>query len=287
MGHGVASETKRRLHGLRVTLYHERLLKALMLIRRDEKMPSRIRHGLLMGITIITFLLISFISSYAETITYFYDDLNRLIRIVYDTGIVIEYTYDEVGNRLMEARQPDTTPPTGTIVIDSGEGFTNSATVTLTLSCYDFNGCSQMQFSNDNVTYSTPEPFASTKVWTLSPGSGVKTVYIKLRDAAGVWSNPFTDTIMACSSSSARIGSTSYATLQAAYNAAGNGDIIKSLDMRLIENLTVNRNIAVTLEGGYDCGYTTNSGGTTAIKGMVTTTAGGGTITIKNFILER
>ena len=181
----------------------------------------------------------------------------------------------------------DTTPPTGTIVIDSGAAFTNSTTVTLTLTCNDENGCSQMQFSNDNITYSAPEPFASTKVWTLSPGSGVKTVYIKFKDAAGVWSDPFTDTISACSSLSARIGSTSYATLQAAYNAAGDGNTIKSLGMRLIENLTVNRNITVTLEGGYDCGFTTNIGGVTFVKGVITTTVGGGKLTIKNFVLEK
>jgi len=144
-----------------------------------------------------------------------------------------------------------------------------------------------MQFSNDNITYSAPEPFASTKVWTLSPGSGVKTVYIKFKDAAGVWSDPFTDTISACSSLSARIGSTSYATLQAAYNAAGDGNTIKSLGMRLIENLTVNRNITVTLEGGYDCGFTTNIGGVTFVKGVITTTVGGGKLTIKNFVLEK
>ncbi len=78
-----------------------------------------------------------------------------------------------------------------------------------------------------------------------------------------------------------------YSTLQAAYNAAVNGDIIQSQAVQFTENLTVNRNIVVTLEGGYNCEYTTNSGSTTRIKGMITTTAGGGTITIKNFVLEK
>ena len=144
-----------------------------------------------------------------------------------------------------------------------------------------------MKFSNDNQAYSTAETYAATKVWTLSLGEGVRTVYIKYRDNAGNWSNPIIDTITACSSSSARIGSTSYTTLPAAYIAAGNGNTIRGLGSRMIGNLTVNRNITVTLEGGYDCGFTTNNGGMTFIKGMVTTTAGGGTITIKNFVLEK
>jgi hypothetical protein len=83
-----------------------------------------------------------------------------------------------------------------------------------------------------------------------------------------------------------RIGGSAYTSLQAAYNAAANGDVIKCRAMTFVENLTVNRNITVTLDGGYDSTFTINVGGQTNIKGMLTTTAGGGTLTIKNFVLE-
>ncbi|WP_147433485.1 S-layer homology domain-containing protein [Paenibacillus ginsengarvi] len=43
----------------------------------------------------------------------------------------------------------------------------------------------QMSFSNDEVNWSEWEPVAATKTWTLSAGNGTKTVYMKLRDAAG------------------------------------------------------------------------------------------------------
>ncbi|MEK3911830.1 S-layer homology domain-containing protein [Paenibacillus sp. FSL H7-0331] len=43
----------------------------------------------------------------------------------------------------------------------------------------------QMSFSNDEVTWSAWEPVAGTKPWTLSVGIGTKTVYMKLKDAAG------------------------------------------------------------------------------------------------------
>jgi hypothetical protein len=83
------------------------------------------------------------------------------------------------------------------------------------------------------------------------------------------------------------IGGTSYASLQAAYNAAVSGDIIKCRDMVFTENLSINRDILVTLEGGWDVGFTENLGGQTTIHGAVTTTVGGGKLTIKNFIIEK
>jgi hypothetical protein len=43
----------------------------------------------------------------------------------------------------------------------------------------------QMSFSNDEVSWSAWEPVAETKPWTLSAGNGTKTVYMKLKDAAG------------------------------------------------------------------------------------------------------
>ena len=48
---------------------------------------------------------------WAETITNTYDDLNRLTRVEYPDGMVIEYTYDTVGNReskLVSAASTDT-----------------------------------------------------------------------------------------------------------------------------------------------------------------------------------
>lgn len=91
---------------------------------------------------------------------------------------------------------PDTTLPTGTILINGGAAYTSSASVTLTLSCSDGGtGCSQMQISNDGTTWSTLESFVTTKSWTLSGGQGSKTVYARYRDVAGNTSTNYTDTI--------------------------------------------------------------------------------------------
>jgi hypothetical protein len=50
---------------------------------------------------------------------------------------------------------------------------------------------------------------------------------------------------------------------------------------------TINRNINVTFDGGYDTSFVSNSGNKTYLKGMITTTVGGGTVTIKNFVIEQ
>lgn len=91
----------------------------------------------------------------------------------------------------------DRTPPTGTIKINNGASSTNSINVTLNLSAKDTGlGVSQMKFSNNNRTWTTPEPYAATKSWTLSPGSGTKKVYVKYKDNAGNWSGAYSDTII-------------------------------------------------------------------------------------------
>ena len=54
---------------------------------------------------------------------------------------------------------------TGTVIINNGSGYTNSTTVTLNLSC---ESAVDMQFSNDNTTWSDWEPYDTTRVWNLS-----------------------------------------------------------------------------------------------------------------------
>jgi glucose/arabinose dehydrogenase/PKD repeat protein len=91
----------------------------------------------------------------------------------------------------------DNQGPTGSVVINGGAAATNSLTVTLTLAATDpLSGVAQMQFSNTGSSYSTAEPYATTKTWTLASGAGTKTVYAQFRDGAGNWSAAFTDTIV-------------------------------------------------------------------------------------------
>lgn len=91
----------------------------------------------------------------------------------------------------------DNQAPTGTVVINGGAAATNNRSVTLTLSATDaVTSVTQMRFSNSGTSFSTPEPFATTKAWTLSNTTGTKTVYVQFADAAGNWSTAVTDTIV-------------------------------------------------------------------------------------------
>jgi YD repeat-containing protein len=67
---------------------------------RENKMPSKIRHGFLISLVFISLVVVSVSTSYADTTNYVYDELNRLIRVEYGDGRVYEYIYDRAGNRL-------------------------------------------------------------------------------------------------------------------------------------------------------------------------------------------
>jgi YD repeat-containing protein len=74
-----------------------------------------------------------------------------------------------------------------------------------------------------------------------------------------------------------------YSTLQEAYDAASDGDIIQSQAAGFTEDIIIDRNITVTLEGGYNCDYSVRTGKTT-LNGMIT--INDGVITIEDFELQ-
>ena len=89
--------------------------------------------------------------------------------------------------------------PTGTITINSDEGYTTETSVTLTLTYDDGagSGVSDMRFSNDGTTWSNWESVLTSKSWTLDAADGLKTVYAQFRDLAGnVSTETITDDIM-------------------------------------------------------------------------------------------
>ena len=75
-------------------------------------------------------------SSLADTVVYQYDDLNRLIRIEYSDGAVIEYTYNAAGNRLsgQMSPPPDNISPIVTIASPNGGIDTTTAQSLITIS---------------------------------------------------------------------------------------------------------------------------------------------------------
>ena len=76
----------------------------------------------------------------------------------------------------------DTAGPTGSMAINGGATYTKSATVLLTLSAAD---ATQMQFSNDGTSWSSPVPYATSYAYSLPGADGPKTVYVRYIDTAG------------------------------------------------------------------------------------------------------
>ena len=74
-----------------------------------------------------------------------------------------------------------------------------------------------------------------------------------------------------------------YVSLQSAYNAAANGNTVQGSMYDHFESLRLDRNVAVTLDGGYSCDYSSKTGNLT-IKGEMTI-ANGSVIVSGNIIL--
>jgi hypothetical protein len=96
----------------------------------------------------------------------------------------------------------DTTAPTGSVTINGGAAETNSLIVTLNLSASDAtSGMSQMRFSNNSSIWSPWQAYGTTKSgWDLSTyggnsSPGTKTTYVQYRDAAGIVSLTYSDSI--------------------------------------------------------------------------------------------
>ena len=82
---------------------------------------------------------------------------------------------------------PDTTAPTGSILINNGAAYAITTSVTLNLSATDTggSGLDAMRFSNGGGTASAWEPYQTTKAWIIARRSGTKAVYVQFRDRAG------------------------------------------------------------------------------------------------------
>ncbi len=81
----------------------------------------------------------------------------------------------------------DKTRPTGGITINSGDIYTSSTSVELSLTYADtVSGVDKVRFGNDAVLDTVPwEDPAATKQFNLRSGEGIKTVYYQVKDKAG------------------------------------------------------------------------------------------------------
>ncbi len=140
-------------------------------------MSPRLRKISLIAVAMILLLFISVKGSYGQSVNYYYDDLNELIRIDYgDT--VIDYTYDDVGNRESERIAH---PP---ITAASPAGGVYGASQSVTLTCTDPQGpgCANIYYTTDGSTPTTSSPIFSSPVLI----SAAATLKYFARDTVGV-----------------------------------------------------------------------------------------------------
>lgn len=161
-------------------------------------MSSIIKTSFTQWLTVFCLLLLLAASASADPVNYQYDDLNRLERVEYADGTTILYGYDEVGNRVhhIQFNKNAAGLPYATMTINGGAATTASYDVTLNSLCAAADGeCAEMQFSEDNVSWSDLEPYAPAKSWLFPDGEGTKTIYAKYTDSAGNWTSVVSDTI--------------------------------------------------------------------------------------------
>lgn len=191
----------------------------------------------------------------AVTIFYDYDDLNRLTTMLRSDGLRIKYNYDEVGN--IESRIIDFPDTDGDGMLDGWERF------------YGLNPyVNDASLDNDSDGLSNLQEY----------GFGTDPNKADCGDQGGV--------CQTCPN--VRIASTPpeyYGTLQEALDMAMDGDTIQSKAGVFNTSLAFNRNISITLHGGYDCTYSIDTGNFTTLKGHITINAGH--INLESFVVDK
>ncbi len=130
-------------------------------------------------------------------------------------------------------------------------------------------------FENNGSTDSTAQN--PSKVYS----NGTYSVKLTVTDSDGDTDTlTRTNYITVCYSNANIVGdSTAYSTLQSAYDAAATGNTLEGRDVTITEDVNLNRNMTVTIQGGYNCDHSAVSG-KTAINGNMTISDG--TVTMEN-----
>jgi parallel beta-helix repeat protein len=142
------------------------------------------------------------------------------------------------------AGQSDSLPPSGAVSIKDNAAYTNSLSVSLSLLATDVSGVSEMCISND-LACTSWQPYAPSRAWTLTPGDGGKTVYVRFKDRLGnADAVPFTDqivvdtvaptnpTVIASASHSIRVWSPNRAVRMTWAGAGDNGSGVSGYSAR-------------------------------------------------------
>jgi PKD repeat protein len=197
-------------------------------------------------------------SSPVQIHTYSYESIYTIrLRVTDDSGFVDEaityaYVLDSSPTADFTGFPTDGTPPLTVNFINYSDGYDQPLSY-------------EWDFDNDGTVDSTlPEPSYEYPL-------GVYSVKLIVTDSDGSTSTLLRTNYVASCLSPVRITATPplyYFTIQSAYDDAYDGEVIQSRDKVFTENITIDGNIDVYFEGGFNCDYSTN-GGVTVIKGNI------------------
>lgn len=128
--------------------------------------------------------------------------------------------------------------------------FTDASTNSPTDWAWTFGDGSSASAQNEVHTYTVPGTYTVSLTTTSSAGSETKT-------------NVNYITVLACANAPVNLSSldlASFTDVETAYAQASDNDLIMLQALDFSAGLNMNRNITVTLKGGYDCGYLDDQG---------------------------
>ncbi|MCE5262102.1 MAG: chitobiase/beta-hexosaminidase C-terminal domain-containing protein [Deltaproteobacteria bacterium] len=195
------------------------------------------------------------------------------------TGTASTCTLSMDAAKSVTAAFADIGKPTGSISY-AGGAYTGAGTVTLTLSASDAAGVTAMSFSWDGGTsWSPEEPYGTTTSWNLGTVDGLKTAYVKFKDGAGNWSDPFRlDLTLDTTGSALTVGSFGSCTNNPALMISGTAsDALSGL-----KGVTVNGTAAAVSSGSFTRQLTLASGDNTIV--IVAEDNAGNATTVNRFI---
>ncbi|MBA4373203.1 MAG: hypothetical protein C0402_10130 [Thermodesulfovibrio sp.] len=232
-------------------------------------------------------------TAFAETAIYTYDAAHRLIQVNKNSSIT-EYQYDAVGNLLGRLQRYSVTASPASSNFSSvavGSSSTQTFTITnagssaITLGTVNVTGADASSFSVTNGCSGVLAPAASCSVQVsfvptaVNAQSGTIALSFSVPDSLRL-DIPVTGSGYFRNVRIARATPAYFDTLQAAYDAAVSGEVIQLQAVTFMETDLLNRDIAVTVEGGYDDSFITNNGGLSFLRGSIRTA--GGSATMKN-----
>ena len=180
-----------------------------------------------------------------------------------------------------------TTDPKLTVNKTGNDGTGTVQSNDLSINCGST--CTQANYyyaPNTTVTLTTTADSGSFFTgWSGAGCSGTSTCTITMTTNTTV-----TASIDACPDELYRVvGVTGYQrTLADAWaNLPAGGGTIQARAGTFTDSLTASTDRPVTLQGGYDCGFNTNTGGMTTIQGAVNITSSGYALSISNFVIQK